>query len=132
MLTFRRLINTAKAPLTLLPAEIRYSTSISYLPSALNILLKYTTSCTCSNILSFTLILYSALCLFLSNTRTFVYSHSGLDHCFYNLRSERDACNAHSDDEMSTASAYSRQFTFKSPTFTHMYNIQIKPWHILV
>ena len=34
---FRRLINAAKAPLTLLPAEIRHSASISCHPSLLNI-----------------------------------------------------------------------------------------------
>ena len=42
-----------------IPAAIRLSTSISYLPSLLNILPKYTTSFTCSNILPFTLILHS-------------------------------------------------------------------------
>ena len=51
VLTFRPLINADKAPLTLLPAAIRLSTSISYFPFLLNILPKCTTSFTCSSIL---------------------------------------------------------------------------------
>ena len=60
VLTFCRLINTAKALLTLVPAAIFLSKFISYLPSLLHILPKYhsATSFICSNCLLFTLIFF--------------------------------------------------------------------------
>ena len=62
LMTFRHLINAAKTPLSLLPAAMRLSASISYLPSLLNVCessFSHSSSFTNSNISPFILILHS-------------------------------------------------------------------------
>ena len=109
-LTFRRLINASKASLTLLPAAILlfYHLHWSCTPSFFHLFQK---------------------------PEPLSYSYSDLDHYFHTLITEWwlmlqtliTTITSHSDDAINTASsAYSRQFTFKSPTF-----IPISPFSLL-